>query len=221
MPTISPATADSTAGVRETTAERHAAARSHWIDDWRPEDPTFWDESGETDRPPQPGLLGLLRAHRLLDLEPVGGLRAVPRPRVRLRPRQKFLLTTLPTRSAPSMRLPYTFAVAKFGGRNWTIFSSALLLVPAIAAAFVLAARGVVPDAAARRRDRRRRRRQLLLVDGEHRRLLPAAAEGLGARAQRRRRQHRRRRSCSSSGLRCSPPRAGTTRGSSSRSTSR
>ena len=36
------------------------------------------------------------------------------------------------------LRIPYTFAVAKFGGRNWTIVSAALLLVPAILAAIVL-----------------------------------------------------------------------------------
>ena len=36
------------------------------------------------------------------------------------------------------LRLPYTFAVAAFGGRNWTIFSALLLLVPCILAAIVL-----------------------------------------------------------------------------------
>ncbi len=30
------------------------------------------------------------------------------------------------------LRLPYTFAVPKFGGRNWTIVSAALLLVPTL-----------------------------------------------------------------------------------------
>ena len=31
------------------------------------------------------------------------------------------------------LRLPYTFAVPKFGGRNWTIVSAALLLIPTLA----------------------------------------------------------------------------------------
>ena len=39
------------------------------------------------------------------------------------------------------MRLPYTFAVAKFGGRNWTVVSAALLLIPTILAAVVHAPR--------------------------------------------------------------------------------
>ena len=52
-------------------------------------------------------------------------------PEVPRRPRRgKFLLTTLPTALGAVLRLPYTFAVARFGGRNWTVVSAALLLVP-------------------------------------------------------------------------------------------
>jgi NNP family nitrate/nitrite transporter-like MFS transporter len=50
----------------------------------------------------------------------------------------KFLLTSVPTLVGSVLRLPYTFAVARFGGRNWTIFSAALLLVPTLLAAVVL-----------------------------------------------------------------------------------
>ena len=53
-------------------------------------------------------------------------------------PAGKFLLTTLPTALGAFVRLPYTFAVARFGGRNWTIVSAALLLVPTVATAIVL-----------------------------------------------------------------------------------
>ena len=45
-------------------------------------------------------------------------------------PAGKFLLTALPTLVGALLRLPYTFAVAKFGGRNWTIISALLLLIP-------------------------------------------------------------------------------------------
>ncbi len=45
-------------------------------------------------------------------------------------PAQKFLLTALPTLLGAVVRVPYTFAVAIFGGRNWTIVSALLLLVP-------------------------------------------------------------------------------------------
>jgi NNP family nitrate/nitrite transporter-like MFS transporter len=50
----------------------------------------------------------------------------------------KFLLTSVPTLVGSVLRLPYTFAVARFGGRNWTIFSAGLLLVPTVLAAIVL-----------------------------------------------------------------------------------
>ena len=45
-------------------------------------------------------------------------------------PAGKFLLTAVPTLVGAVLRLPYTFAVAQFGGRNWTIVSALLLLVP-------------------------------------------------------------------------------------------
>src|SRR5215471_7300210 len=36
------------------------------------------------------------------------------------------------------MRLPYTFAVARFGGRNWTVVSVVLLLAPSVGVAVLL-----------------------------------------------------------------------------------
>ena len=53
-------------------------------------------------------------------------------------PAQKFLLTALPALVGSILRIPYTFAVAKFGGRNWTIISALLLLVPAVLIAIFL-----------------------------------------------------------------------------------
>jgi NNP family nitrate/nitrite transporter-like MFS transporter len=53
-------------------------------------------------------------------------------------PEQKFLVTTVPTVVGAFLRLPYRFAVAKFGGRNWTIFSSLVLLIPCVLAGLVL-----------------------------------------------------------------------------------
>ncbi|MEU9040969.1 nitrate/nitrite transporter [Kitasatospora sp. NPDC048343] len=50
----------------------------------------------------------------------------------------KFTLTALPTALGALLRLPYTFAVARFGGRNWTVISALLLLVPTVLAVVVL-----------------------------------------------------------------------------------
>src|SRR4051812_18689580 len=50
----------------------------------------------------------------------------------------KFFLVAVPTLVGAVLRLPYTFAVARFGGRNWTIISASLLLVPTILTAVVM-----------------------------------------------------------------------------------
>jgi NNP family nitrate/nitrite transporter-like MFS transporter len=45
---------------------------------------------------------------------------------------QLFTLAALPGLVGATMRFFYTFGVSKFGGRNWTVFSTAVLLIPAI-----------------------------------------------------------------------------------------
>jgi len=50
----------------------------------------------------------------------------------------KFLLTSVPTLVGSVLRLPYSFAVTRFGGRNWTVFSALILLVPCALAAFLV-----------------------------------------------------------------------------------
>src|SRR5215213_7409620 len=110
-----------------------------WIEDWRPEDPQFWQSTGK----------GVARRNLFFSIfsEHIGfsiwSLWSVlvlflPEPLFGIDPAGKFLLTTLPTALGAFVRLPYTFAVATFGGRNWTIISAAALLVPTIATAVVL-----------------------------------------------------------------------------------
>ena len=45
---------------------------------------------------------------------------------------ESFWLISLPSLVGATMRFPYTFMVARFGGRNWTIVSAGLLLIPAV-----------------------------------------------------------------------------------------
>ena len=49
---------------------------------------------------------------------------------------QLFQLVAVPGLIGSLMRFPYTFAVTTFGGRNWTIFSAAVLFIPTIALAY-------------------------------------------------------------------------------------
>ncbi|MGH3511443.1 MAG: nitrate/nitrite transporter, partial [Pseudonocardiaceae bacterium] len=53
-------------------------------------------------------------------------------------PAGKFLLVSLPSLIGGLIRIPYTMAPARFGGRNWTIVSALLLLVPTALAITVM-----------------------------------------------------------------------------------
>jgi NNP family nitrate/nitrite transporter-like MFS transporter len=113
--------------------------RGRRIDDWRPEDPAFWAATGRT--------VARRNLWTSVFTEHVGfsvwSLWSVlvlflPESVYGIDPAGKFLLTTLPTALGALVRLPYTLAVARFGGRTWTVVSALLLLVPTVAAAVVL-----------------------------------------------------------------------------------
>ncbi|TFV50342.1 nitrate/nitrite transporter [Blastococcus sp. TF02A-35] len=123
-----------------TTAAPAPPGRSgRWIDDWRPEDPEFWESTGK--RVARRNLFfSVFSEHVGFSIWSLWSVLVLflPEPVFGIDPAGKFLLTALPTALGAFVRLPYTFAVARFGGRNWTIVSAALLLVPTIATAVVL-----------------------------------------------------------------------------------
>ncbi|WP_280230108.1 nitrate/nitrite transporter [Nocardia cyriacigeorgica] len=47
-------------------------------------------------------------------------------------PAGKFFLAAVPTLVGGLLRIPYTVATARFGGRNWTVFSAFMLLIPTL-----------------------------------------------------------------------------------------
>jgi NNP family nitrate/nitrite transporter-like MFS transporter len=118
--------------------DRPQDRRGRWIDDWRPEDPAFWDRTGAA----------VARRNLIFSIfsEHIGFsvwtmwsvLVLFLGPEYGIDPAGKFLLTALPALVGSVLRLPYTFAVATFGGRNWTVFSAAMLLLPTTVAAVVL-----------------------------------------------------------------------------------
>src|SRR4030088_62379 len=119
-------------------APRAAGKAGRWIADWRPEDRGFWERGGA--RVARRNLVFSIFSEHVgfsiwslwsvfvLFLTPAYGISHD----LKTAAAEKSLLTILPTALGAGVRLPYTFAVAKFGGRNWTIFSAGLLLVPAI-----------------------------------------------------------------------------------------
>jgi NNP family nitrate/nitrite transporter-like MFS transporter len=110
-----------------------------WIDDWRPEDPQFWESTGKPIAR-RNLFFSVFSEHIGFSIWSLWSVLVLflPEPVFGIDPAGKFLLTTLPTALGAVVRLPYTFAVATFGGRNWTIVSAGLLLVPTIATAVVL-----------------------------------------------------------------------------------
>ena len=50
----------------------------------------------------------------------------------------QFLLTAVPKLIGSFLRIPYTFAVPRFGGRAWTTLSASLLLIPCVLLAAVV-----------------------------------------------------------------------------------
>src|SRR3954466_1680381 len=62
----------------------------------------------------------------------------MPQTTYHIDPAGKFYLVALPTLVGAAMRIPYTVAPAKFGGRNWTVVSALLLLVPTLLTLWVM-----------------------------------------------------------------------------------
>ncbi|MEF9904236.1 nitrate/nitrite transporter [Streptomyces sp. P9-A2] len=114
------------------------APSGRWIQQWDPEDETFWKRTGE--KVARRNLLfSVLSEHIGFSVWTMWSVLVLfMGPEYGLSPADKFLLTSVVTLVGAVVRVPYTFAVAVFGGRNWTVVSAALLLVPTVAAFAVM-----------------------------------------------------------------------------------
>jgi NNP family nitrate/nitrite transporter-like MFS transporter len=116
-----------------------AGRKGRWIDRWDPEDPHFWEHGGR--RIARRNLALSILAENLgfsiwvlwtivvINLANVGFTLSLS---------EQFLLIALPNLVGSALRIPYTFAVPRFGGRAWTTISASLLIVPTALLAFLV-----------------------------------------------------------------------------------
>src|SRR3954447_4840541 len=113
--------------------------RGRWIDDWDPEDEAFWETRGRSIA--KKNLAFSIFAEHLgfsiwvlwtivvINLANAGFALSLS---------EQFLLVALPNLVGSALRIPYTFAVPRFGGRVWTTISASLLLIPTLALAIIV-----------------------------------------------------------------------------------
>ena len=122
----------------EMTAPAKPAHGGRWIDHWEPEDPGFWEKTGK--RVANRNLwFSILAEHIGFSMWSIWSVLVLfMGPAYGVDPAGKFFLVALPALVGGLIRLPYTMAPARFGGRNWTIVSALLLLVPTVLALIVM-----------------------------------------------------------------------------------
>ncbi|WKN48824.1 MFS transporter [Nocardioides sp. Arc9.136] len=110
-----------------------ARRTGRWIEDWRPEDATFWEQTGRAVA--RRNLAWSIFAEHLgFSVWLIWSVSSafLVSAGFDFTAQQLFLLVALPNLVGSLLRLPYTFAVPRFGGRNWTMVSAAMLLVPTL-----------------------------------------------------------------------------------------
>lgn len=112
---------------------RHAAAQpSKVLAEWKPEDPDFWETTGEriARRNLYISIPALLLAFAVWMVWSVV-VAKLPQVGFAYTTDQLFWLAALPGLSGATFRIFYSFMVPIFGGRLWTTLSTASLLIPA------------------------------------------------------------------------------------------
>src|SRR5580658_8247603 len=111
--------------------------RETWIDNWNPEDNKFWEAEGKFVAR-RNLIFSILAEHLGFSIWLVWSIvvTKLPQAGFHYTTDQLFQLVALPGLIGSLIRFPYTFAVTTFGGRNWTIFSAAVLFIPTTALAY-------------------------------------------------------------------------------------
>ncbi|WP_373182437.1 MFS transporter [Mycobacterium marinum] len=118
--------------------------RNHRIEHWDPEDAQAWEASNHAVA--RRNLLWITAcdhvAFGVWTLWPVLVL-FMPYDVYGFSAADKFLLGATATFVAACLRIPYSLGIATFGGRNWTVFSIAVLAIPTIGTIWLLSHPGL------------------------------------------------------------------------------
>ncbi len=117
--------------MANNTATAPIARRGRWIENWDPEDVVAWD-NGAAKVARRNLIWSVVAEHVGFSVWSIWSVMVLFMPQnvYHIDAAGKFFLVAMPTLVGAVLRLPYTFATAWFGGRNWTIFSALVLAVP-------------------------------------------------------------------------------------------
>ncbi len=109
-------------------------APGRWITHWDPEDEAFWQGGGRAIAR-RNLIFSILAEHLGFSVWVMWSIVTVNLNNVgfAFTDSQLFWLVAIPSLVGATLRLPYTFAVPRFGGRNWTVVSALLLVIPCAA----------------------------------------------------------------------------------------
>ncbi len=111
----------------------NTTAGKHDIEHWDPEDTEAW-EAGGKDIARRNLVWSVIAEHVGFSVWSIWSVMVLFMPQnvYGIDAAGKFYLVAVPTLVGAFMRIPYTIAPARFGGRNWTIVSALLLLIPTL-----------------------------------------------------------------------------------------
>ncbi|MBO0882374.1 MAG: NarK/NasA family nitrate transporter [Mycobacterium sp.] len=107
--------------------------RSHRIVDWDPEDRVAW-EAGNKNIARRNLIWSVVAEHVGFSTWSIWSVMVLFMPQAvyGFSAADKFLLGATASLVGACLRIPYTLATATFGGRNWTMFSAFVLLIPTV-----------------------------------------------------------------------------------------
>ena len=132
-------TATPPTAANEVSAPELTHRPGRWIDDWNPENAQHWAERGKAiaGRNLRWSIFAEFLGFVVWQLWSVVVV-SLPAAGFQLSTGDIFWLISMPSLVGATLRIPYTFMVPRSGGRNWTIVSAGLLLIPTIGLAIAV-----------------------------------------------------------------------------------